>query len=224
MTPHWTQRFPTGGPPTGRSNNAGREYSTAVYDPVTNRLIVFGGAICDPCTHLNDVWVLTNANGLGGTSEWQQLFPAGGPPDGRTAHSAVYDSAGNRMVIFGGTNGPAVLGDTWVLADASGLGRGTGTPITPVWTRLADASTPRQGHGAAYDAATNRMVIFGGVGAASFLNDVSILDNANGTGSGTFAWSPVFPAGTPPSPRIGFHHYQLYDGTSPRMLLFGGLV
>ncbi len=221
-TPNWSQLFPTGGPPTGGSN-PGREGSTAVYDSIGNRMIVFGGATCDPCTHRNDVWVLTNANGLGGPSQWLQLFPTGGPLDGRTAHSAVYDSVGDRMVIFGGTNGPAGLSDTWVLADASGLDRGTGTPTTPVWTRLADAGTPRQGHAAAYDAATNRMVVFGGANiAGTFFNDVSVLDNANGAGGGAFTWSQIVPTGAAPTPRIVFQHYQLYDGASNRMLVFGG--
>ena len=60
----------------------GREFTSAVYDGITNRMIVFGGATCDPCGGRNDVWVLTNANGLGGAPAWLELFPSGEPPSG----------------------------------------------------------------------------------------------------------------------------------------------
>jgi hypothetical protein len=59
---------------------------SAVYDPSTNRMIIFGGGqpngfAFNPLFY--DVWVLTNANGSGGTAEWVQRFPSGGPPAAR---------------------------------------------------------------------------------------------------------------------------------------------
>ena len=67
----WIELLPSGGPPSERSSHS------AVYDSNTNRMIVFGG---DPniggCFgRTNDVWVLENANGLGGTPNWLQLYP-----------------------------------------------------------------------------------------------------------------------------------------------------
>jgi len=56
----WTQLFPTGGPPAERHNQ------TTAFDPGSNRMIVFGGRSISG-TMFNDVWVLTHANGLGGT-------------------------------------------------------------------------------------------------------------------------------------------------------------
>ena len=52
--PAWTQLAPTGGPP------AGREGHSAVYDPVSNSLIIFGGDLAEgSCFEdANDVWVL----------------------------------------------------------------------------------------------------------------------------------------------------------------------
>src|SRR5262249_30878283 len=93
----WVPLSPTGGPPPTRQDNS------VVYDPTSNRLIVFGG--CDFGTFcnnfgtnfFNDVWVLTNANGIGGSPTWIQLFPTGGPPMARFTHSAVYDAASNQM-------------------------------------------------------------------------------------------------------------------------------
>ena len=222
-TPTWIELFPSGTfPPSGLSN-PGRDSSAAVYDPVTNRMILFGGVVCDPCATRNDVWTLTEANGLGATPEWLQLLPTGGPPGPRASHSLTYDTSSNRMILFAG--GFPALNDTWVLSDASGLDRGTGLPTTPVWTQLATGSAPpaRFVHAAAFNAATNRQVVFGGVAADnnSTLNDVWVLENANGTGA-TSTWTQTLPTGTPPAPRMVFQHFQLYDEASNRMIVFGG--
>src|SRR5439155_14250271 len=66
-----------------------------------------------------DVWVLTNANGFGGTPVWIHLAPTGTAPLGRNQPAAVYDAASNRMIVFGGQNGGGAGGATypevWVL-------------------------------------------------------------------------------------------------------------
>ena len=217
--PAWVPLSPTGGPPPGASF-PGREFTSAIYDGVTNRMIVFGGATCDPCGGRNDVWVLTNANGLGGAATWLELFPTGGPPTGHYANGATFDSAGNRLMISFGLAPGGIAGDAWVLANASGLDRGTGLPAAPAWTPLPSGPDPRYFHAASYDAASNRMVVFGGLGNSGYQNDVWVLDNANGAGPA--AWSPTSPTGTPPQPRAVFYHYQLYDPATRRLLVFGG--
>ena len=163
------------------------------------------------------------ANGLGATPEWLQLLPTGGPPRPRASHSLTYDTSNDRMILFGG--GWPAFNDTWVLSNASGLDRGTGVPTTPVWTQLATGSAPpvRAVHAAAFDAPTNRQVVFGGLAADSdsTLNDVWLLYDATGTGA-TSTWTQTLPAGTPPDPRMVFQHFQLYDEASKRMIVFGG--
>lgn len=52
----WTQLTPNGGPPAVRS------FHSAVYDPATNQMIVFGGVAA---VRLNDLWSLSQANGVG---------------------------------------------------------------------------------------------------------------------------------------------------------------
>lgn len=229
-TSQWNQLFPTGVPPTHQSY-PGREISAGVYDPVSNRMIIFGGAACGPCIALNDVWALTNANGSGGTPNWIQLLPTGGPPSPRIEHTVVYDVSTDRMILFGGGY-PAVLNDTWVLINASGVDRTTGTSVTPQWTQLATLGGPppaRGFHAAAYDATTNQMIIFGGssgfgIGAAgpTPFNDVWVLTNANGTGSQTPTWGQVSPAGTLPPNRVVFGHRGLFNPSSATMLVYGG--
>lgn len=169
-TPTWAQLSPAGTPP-GPS-----EDHTAVYDPGTNTMIVFGGTIGG--SNSNAVWVLANANGIGGTATWTQLSPSGTLPPGRELHSAVYDAANNLMIIFGGGNSGGLLSDVWVLSNANGIGG------TPSWTQLGPfpvSPGTREAHTAVYDPATNKMTIFGGfVSPTTVGGDVWVLDHANG--------------------------------------------
>lgn len=146
-------------------------------------MTIFGGyGGLDGTTFLNDVWVLSTANGLGGTPAWKKLTPTPDPtyglPTARLGHTAVYDNTNNRMIIFGGQAGPPsnpVLNDVWVLSHANGLG---GTPAWSLVSTLGMTPVPREGHTAVYDSTNNRMTIFGGFGG-SYLNDVWVLSDAS---------------------------------------------
>jgi hypothetical protein len=123
--PAWTQFSPSGFQPPARL------YHQAVYDPNSNRMIVFGGQECGfNAPVLDDVWVLSNANGLGGSPTWTELSPTGGPPPPTELLSAVYDSASNRMTLYGGWDG-GFLSTVWVLSSANGLGG------SPSWTQVS---------------------------------------------------------------------------------------
>jgi hypothetical protein len=169
-TPTWTTLNPSGALPSARADVSG------VYDPSSNRLIIFGGG------GLNEVWVLTNANGSGGTPQWIQLSPTGGPPSGRSSQTAVYDSVNNRLTIFGGSSSAGFLNDAWVLSNANGIGG------SPAWTQLGPFSTFPQArtlHTAVYLPAKNKMVVFGGLTSSTSsgdvnTNDVFVLNHANG--------------------------------------------
>ena len=206
-SPTWTKLLPAN--PLRRRNQA------AVYDSLTNRMVIFGGEVV-PGGTLNDVWVLTNANGTGGDPQWVQLTPSGGPPSPRENATGVYDTANNRMTIFGGDSAQGELGDVWVLTNANGT-----ETISPSWIQLFPSTqiTPRTDHTAVYDVNSNRMIVFGGGDASSLFNDVWVLTNANGMG-GDPEWVELAPDGTPPSPRISLA--AAYDPTTNRMVVFGG--
>ncbi len=211
-TPTWIQLSPSGTLPPGRL------FSTAVYDPTSNRLIVHGGCPANCGSALSDTWVLTNANGLGGQPSWSQLPSA---PVGRANHTAVYDSTSNRMIIFSGQQGffGTNRNDVWVLKNANGLG-------LPAWEQLTPttAAPPvRNGATAVYDKNTNRMTIFGGaqVLVSSTYNDVWTLANANGLG-GTSQWTQLAPTGVLPQSRS--EHSAVYDSAANQMLIFGGRI
>ena len=109
-----------------------------VYDRGSNRLIVFGG---DDDTNsstagFNDVWVLSNANGTGGTPVWSQLAVGPGPP-GIEYPAMVYDARSKRALIYGGiSSGLPSLTDTWLLSNADG------TTGSSQWTALAPSGAP----------------------------------------------------------------------------------
>jgi hypothetical protein len=211
--------FPGGTTPIARGMNG----APGVYDPASNRMIVFGGRDRDG-KNLNDVWVLENANGLGGTPQWVELIPNGaaGSPPARSGHSTVYDSANNRLIIFGGCGGycAPVLNDVWVLTNANGLGG------TPVWTPLQIAGTvppAPTNAAAAYDSEYNELIVFGGqdgsANPCSTFSDTWTLSNANGLG-GSGAWIKVASFGSAPMGQNG----AAAAYTTGALILFGGLA
>ena len=217
-TPNWTTAIPSGAP----GSPVGRTFHTAVYDAANSRMIVFGGCAFtgDLCTNLlNDVWVLTNANGLSGTPTWVQLTPAGSPPP-RWGHAAAYDPVNNRMIVYGGDNGSIVFSDAWVLSSANGLGG------SPTWTQLIPSGGPPEGQDSpsvVYDPATNILVEFAGA-AQNFgrdTNSVWTLSNANGVG-GAPVWKKILANGAAGSPPKRDGLVSVYDSANNRMVVFGG--
>ena len=84
-------------------------------------MILFGGL--SNAGYLNDVWVLSNANGLGGIPAWRQIYFTGSAPPPRATHTAVYDNTNNIMTIYSGTYDYyySFLNDVWVLNNANSV-------------------------------------------------------------------------------------------------------
>jgi hypothetical protein len=185
--------IPAMGPyPSGRSAHA------SVFDPVGNRMIVFGG---DDGTYRNDTWELSFGDG----PAWRQLLPTG-PMSSRRGHSAIFDPVRGQVVVFGGFDGTR-LNDVWTLSLAEMM-----------WTELMPSGTKpagRQAHGAAYDPAGDRMLIFGGSGPEYF-NDVWALALGEEP-----AWTQITPAGEAPTPRRA--HQVAYNAAQRSLLVFGGI-
>ncbi len=210
-TPDWISLTASGKAPPARMNHI------AVYDAAQNTMIIFGGTNC-ASGYLSDVWVLSNANGEGGTPAWKQLSPSGTGPSVRENSSAVYDSVNNILTIYAGDTGGQGLTDVWTLSNANGEGG------TPVWTLLNPTGTPpagRTGQASVYDSADNRMIMYGGINAIGgkyFLNDTWILTSPNGLG-GTPAWSPEVVSGT--APQLWFD-VAFYSPVYNSLIVFGG--
>jgi hypothetical protein len=128
---------------------SGRFESRMVWDPAIHRAVLFGGLTSlDAGTkqqyELADTWEWTG-------NRWLQVFPAHSP-SARASESMVFDSARNRVVIFGGRQAKLNLNDTWSF---------DGTDWTAITT--ANAPSVRELAPAAYDSARDRIVLFGGV-------------------------------------------------------------
>jgi hypothetical protein len=181
----------------------GRTGPASFYDPVRDRLLLFGGSIVvsGNTQYLNDVWVRSKS----ASDDWVRLFPTGTPPSARSGATFVYDPGRDRAVLFGGANNSS-LNDVWVLNLAQG----------PDWVQLQPAGLPpsvRSRHSAIYDGERDRMIIFGGGPFGS--NDTWELGFTDPP-----QWNELHPTGSLPFFRLG--QSAVLDAAHDRMIVFGG--
>jgi len=163
--PVWsTVQTDSTGPPGGYG-------MTSIFDPVRNRMLIFGGSISDGYWGVhNNLWELDL---VPETPAWKQLDPAGPLPSARRTLASIYDFLRDRMVIFGGWDNlsddpSSFLNDTWALSLSGPL----------EWTQLQpDGTLPsgRDAMAAAYDPLGDRMVVFGGWSGLTVLGDTQFL-------------------------------------------------
>jgi hypothetical protein len=149
--------------------------------------------------------LLVNTDSIGGVQIWSweggdwSLISASGPSR-RYRSAAVYDSARDRIVLFGGnSNGLGLLNDTW---------EWDGT----AWEqRVVAGPSAREYHGMVYDAARLRTVLFGGrVPPGVAINDTWEWDGS--------AWV-LAASGGPPGPGLDGARPMAYDPLRARSLL-----
>jgi hypothetical protein len=176
-----------------------RSGGTLIVDAPRGRAVLFGGyANYGP---LGDVWTTP----LVGPSSWTRLYPAGGHFL-RGNHTAVYDSVGQRMIVFGGYDATnTATNETWALTLAG----------APTWSLLIPSGTPpvpRSSPGA-YDGLRRRLLVFGGLDApGNPLGDLWALDLA-GAGS----WSEIVAGGD--APPVGDYSTIVYDAPRDRAVV-----
>ena len=173
----WSVLPTTGGP--------GRSWGAALaHDEVRGELVMFGGF--DGTTGLarNDTWTFD------GTT-WTQRSPATSP-GARYFASLACDTVRQRLVLFGGIDGPSGLTDTWEWNGAT-------------WAQVVTATSPPPQSAApmAFDAARNRTLLVTNAGAWTY-------DGAQWATSSPLPWAPgVAPTG------------MVYDATRAEMLVTG---
>ena len=144
--------------------------------------------------------VLTTLAPLTAQLGWSRVNSTNAPAP-RFGHAMVSESLAGRIVLFGGTDGTAVFGDTW----AFGVNG---------WQPLAPPTAPaaRFGHAMAYDDLHARAMMFGGTDAAGqVLGDTWRFDGAG--------WSRVTMQPSPPA-RTGSQ--LVFDEWRLVFVLFGG--
>ena len=195
----WTQVVSAG------PNPSSRRLVEGVYDPVGDRFVIFGGIGHEG--FLGDVWTLR----LSESPQWSEVILPEPGPSPRAGHSLVYDPDGHRIIVFGGFDPTSPTSsrrnDVWSL---SLVGR-------PHWIRLRPSGaspSPRSSHGAVYDTARRRMIVFGG-SDGSFRNDVWALSLV-----GRPAWERLVGVNGSPAPRE--EHVAVLDPLRRRLLVQGG--
>ncbi len=196
----WSRLQTLGSPPSARSKH------TLVRDPVRDRAILIGGF---GDSTLSDVWALDFSS----SDTWSRLTPTGTPPTARGGHGAIYDPIGDRVIVFGGSDGTVDFNDVWALT-LSG---------TPAWVLLSPAGAPpivRRYHSMIYDPDAHRVVMYGGYHQVTPSTFQRFADLWQLTLSGTPAWSLIGTTGTAPGAR--YEHTAIHDPIRQRMLIFGG--
>lgn len=187
----WTNLTAGGGP-------APRSGFGMVYDSRADFVVLFGGRDVAGSFY-SDTW-LYNVS----VNAWVPLFPANLPP-ARASFGMVYDSAADRILVFGGY-APSSLRDTW----SFDLTNHTWTDLSP-----AISPSPRDLPSMAYDAAADLTVLFGG----DAVNFPGGIDDTWTYDYGTNTWTNVTGTTAPPA-RIG--GAMSYDSTAQLVILFGG--
>jgi galactose oxidase-like protein len=179
--PVWRELHPLGPTPAPSRGHS------AIYDPVRDRMIVFGGyyerLACGTCglevVQNQGTWALS----LSDPPTWTPLDPTGVPAAyiWRRFHTAIYDPLGDRMIVYGGDRLGVTLDDLWSLSLQ-----------TMAWTQLTPSPTPggRANHAAVLDPVRNRMLVFGCSAACGSQGEVWSLSLL-----GTPAWTKLVPTG-----------------------------
>jgi N-acetylneuraminic acid mutarotase len=160
-----------------------RVFAAAAYDPDHDAIIVIGGAdrcnAIDPdpmnpddeCDAANNSVVALTFNSSGAGS-WT---PISGGPRNLIGATMVYDSVAKRMLVFGGATSADSQGATTIMQ----LDLSKPTLAEASWSNLSTSGsvTGRFFHSAAFDAANNRMIVYGGVRQNAFSSTENTLNN-----------------------------------------------
>lgn len=158
VSKEWTRVTMCGPSPAGRYGHA--------VTMVGTRFFVFGGQVDGE--FLNDLWSF-DLNTLRSQTQWELCQPAGSEkPAPRTGHICV--THGDRIIVFGGTDGQYHYNDTWAYDVNSRR-----------WTELQCIGfipSPREGHAAAV--VDDVIYIFGGRGVdGKDLGDLAAFKMSN---------------------------------------------
>ena len=205
-SPTWSPATIIGTPPVNRF------YHSAVYDPVNQQMIVFGGENGSGAFP-DSVHVLSLP--AGNTLTWTTPLTNSGPI-GRRQHSAVYDTTEGKIIYFAGYDGTNTVDgsiwsiETWTLTPGA----------TFTWQRLAPTTSPsfRGGHTAVYDEINQRMVLFSGDDNQGF--GPPLNTETWSLSPETQVWTLLTPSGGPPTGRA--YHTAIYDAAGGRMVIYGG--
>ncbi len=182
-----------------------RRYSAFAYDPVRGRAVLFGGAdlSSSPSVFFQDLWEYDSA-----ADRWIDRTPSSLPaswPSKREGARAAFDPNTGKILLLGGRNSGTPAADPFWAWDGA-----TGT-----FTRLPDPPNPVTGGAAVFDASANKLVAFGGVSGATYLDGLATYDPV------LQQWAQVAKAGSWPGAR--WLPLAWYDSARNKVCLSGGV-
>jgi hypothetical protein len=201
ITGQWTERTPAADPPPVQPRGA--EDASLIYDPVRQRVILYGGKE-DGDLGMKETWAFDST-----ARAWEQIVTPGKTPPASEDHTTIYDPNAHRMILFGGENGPTT-NKLWSL-DLK----------TNTWKELTNPQVPRrESHSAVYDSRGKRMIVFGGLDRTTEdLFEVWAMD-LNPESPTYEQWQNLSVAAGRPPGRID--HAAVYDPVKNRMVFHGG--
>ena len=190
-----------------------RAGACAIYDPVRERMVVFGGR--NATTMILETWVLSLSSD---TPTWSRLTTSGFVPEDVYKATAVYDPVRDRMLVITGCS----------LAGQTELGVFELKFATSTWSALTTytyGSFPpsRCAHSAIYDPIGDRIIMFGGsaqVSEGTPLGDTWELKLSGPPPNVYPLWQPIT---SPGAPGARFGHSAIYDPGTQQMFLMGGI-
>ena len=173
-----------------------RDSHSMVYDVAHERIILFGGFTSGDFNDETWVYNLTD-------NSWTNMNPST-KPSARIEHSMVYDTAHERVILFGGSNSSGYNDETWVYNLTDNL-----------WTNMNPLTKPsaRDGHSMIYDVVHEKVILFGGGDDGDYDDETWIYNLTNNS------WTNMNPL-TKPSARDCSS--MAYDSAHERVILFGG--
>jgi len=192
---------------------AGLGYHALAYDSESRRVILYGGQTGNISEHpelftSSETWAFDLAR-----NRWQKMESESHPP-AMSAHAMAYDSESDRVILHGGGGifdmerlEDYILDQTWAYDFNNNK-----------WMKMSDGP-PRLGHWMAYDAESDRIVMFSGAcfrdGRFQDVQETWVYDfNSD-------RWTEMKPARSP----AARHYYGLaYDTESDRVILWGGFI
>jgi hypothetical protein len=198
----WTRLTPAGPLPAPRFGQG------MAYDPELGEIVIFGGvAMAGTTPRLSaETWTYSSR-----TRAWVRSGRAGDHPPARLYPSTVYDPVTRTVILFGGWTGADAFSDTWSYDARTGR-----------WTRISTIGAPpaRWGAAMAYDAATGKIILFGGLfggyDGTRRLGDTWAYDPSART------WTHLKLAGQAPSARG--YAATAYEQSARKVILFGGFA
>lgn len=183
--------------PTGTAPSRRRQYGLIV-DQANDRIVVAGGEFSDGKT-----WALN----LAGPPVWT-LLNENVPWDANNVVRAIYDSAGQKMILVTfNLSGPVM--------NVYALDLNNPTAWTAITPAVA-GPVPRPYPAVAYDSLRNRLILFGGGPNTGVFSDVWALNLSGGTPT----WQQLSPQGPAPSPRWG--STAIYDQAHDQLVIATG--